>query len=102
MTSNHSRAMAPSSPACCFIQASMAGSYLTVPLNRRRFGFMVIPSRSLQLIGMGNLAAGSRKSRRYFLMKEHKVFSAAEGGCDPQFQGTKRKRPRSFLNAALD
>src|SRR5579871_3162007 len=35
MTSNHCCAMAPNSPVCCFIHASMAGSRSRVPLNRR-------------------------------------------------------------------
>src|SRR5260370_39198702 len=34
MTSNHSCAMAPNSPPCSFIHASMAGSRSTAPLNR--------------------------------------------------------------------
>src|SRR5581483_223499 len=34
ITSNHSRATAPNSPACSFIQPSMAGSRSTAPLNR--------------------------------------------------------------------
>ena len=34
LTSNHSCAMAPNSPACSFIHASMAGSRSTPPLNR--------------------------------------------------------------------
>ena len=43
ITSNHSCAMAPNSPRCSFIHASMAGSRSTVPLNRSNSVFIVEP-----------------------------------------------------------
>jgi len=41
ITSNHSSAMAPNSPRCSFIHASMAGSRSTAPLNRSNRALIV-------------------------------------------------------------
>ena len=43
IASNHSRAMAPSSPACASIYASIAGSCSTAPSNRNRSVFIAAP-----------------------------------------------------------
>ncbi len=40
ITSNHSCAMAPNSPPCSFIHASMAGSCSAAPLNRSNCPFV--------------------------------------------------------------
>src|SRR5258708_37156184 len=51
ITSNHCCAIAPNSPACSFIHASMAASRSTAPLNRSNAVLIVAPLFSFGIYG---------------------------------------------------
>ena len=55
ITSDHRCAMAPNSPACSFIHASMAGSRSTAPLNRSNSVLIVATLESAGLFSHGVL-----------------------------------------------
>src|SRR5712691_828426 len=65
--------MAPNSPACYFIHASMAGSRSTAPLNRSNSDLIVAPlffSRDLRLRSLHEKATGlscPEEQKGYFL-----------------------------------
>src|SRR6266404_990916 len=57
IASNHPCAMAPNSPECSFIHASIAGSRSTAPLNRSNFALIVAPRAPQNSLAVEELRA---------------------------------------------
>src|SRR5262249_49839789 len=77
--------MAPNSPACCFIHASIAGSRSTAPLNRSNSVLIVAPFSVFGIYGCVPPLTYAGKSNRHLTPR--------------RLRGENEKRVRSLLTA---
>src|SRR5712692_10023189 len=75
--------MAPNSPACSFIHASMAGSRSTAPLNRSNSDLIVAPLFSFEIYGYvayttRPLACRARRNEKGYFLSNAVAFTDSE------------------------